>query len=366
MNARNVAAHQLPPAHRAGEGARDAGAADDPGEGRQGERPRRRDRPLAGRAAAVGGDAVCDVRARSGRRRTRRAASTSCRCSRASARPTRRSSRTIPLAVLHLSGVITTARRSRPARSSPGRPSRSSASSRPTIWCRGLVVRVNSPGGSGTASEAILLALRSFAEKKPVVVSMGSVAASGGYYVSMVGGTVFAEHNTITGSIGVFGMRPNVEHARAPHRRPERGRRARRRRRRSPTPFRPLQDAQLGQIESFIREFYGRFRAPHPRGAQEPDRRGAARDRRRTRVVRPAGARARARRQARRARRRARGAQGEGRRSTDLPVATYPEADAQPAQDAREPPRGRPRSRIALEARAAQGSRASTSRSRSR
>ncbi|NRA97169.1 MAG: signal peptide peptidase SppA, partial [Planctomycetes bacterium] len=77
---------------------------------------------------------------------------------------------------------------------------------------KGVVVRVNSPGGSATASEAILLALRDLAKTKPVVVSMGELAASGGYYISMIGNgcKVFAEAETITGSIGVFGMRPNV------------------------------------------------------------------------------------------------------------------------------------------------------------
>jgi protease-4 len=74
----------------------------------------------------------------------------------------------------------------------------------------GVVVRVNSPGGSGMASEAIVLALRELQKKKPVVVSMGELAASGGYYVAMVGCPVLAEHDTITGSIGVFGMWPNM------------------------------------------------------------------------------------------------------------------------------------------------------------
>jgi protease-4 len=75
---------------------------------------------------------------------------------------------------------------------------------------KGVVVRVNSPGGSATASEAILLALQDLAAKKPVVVSMGNVAASGGYYVTCMGRPILAEPGTITGSIGVFGMRPVV------------------------------------------------------------------------------------------------------------------------------------------------------------
>ncbi|MEY2981285.1 MAG: signal peptide peptidase SppA [Planctomycetota bacterium] len=75
---------------------------------------------------------------------------------------------------------------------------------------KGVVVRINSPGGSATASEAILLALRDLAEKKPVVFSMGSVAASGGYYVTCIGRPILAEETTITGSIGVFGMKPSL------------------------------------------------------------------------------------------------------------------------------------------------------------
>ncbi len=74
---------------------------------------------------------------------------------------------------------------------------------------KGVVVRINSPGGSATASEAILLALRDLAETKPVVMSMGRVAASGGYYVTCIGRPILAETGTITGSIGVFGMRTN-------------------------------------------------------------------------------------------------------------------------------------------------------------
>jgi protease-4 len=77
---------------------------------------------------------------------------------------------------------------------------------------KALVVRVDSPGGSVLASERIrqaLLAAR--ARKIPVVVSMGNVAASGGYWVSTAGDYVFAEPSTITGSIGVFGILPSFE-----------------------------------------------------------------------------------------------------------------------------------------------------------
>lgn len=72
---------------------------------------------------------------------------------------------------------------------------------------KGVVVRINSPGGSATASEAIRQALQRLAAKKPVVFSMGELAASGGYWITTIGAPIVAEVGTITGSIGVFGMR---------------------------------------------------------------------------------------------------------------------------------------------------------------
>ncbi len=70
---------------------------------------------------------------------------------------------------------------------------------------KAVVLRVNSPGGSALASDIIWHAAADLAEDKPLVVSMGDVAASGGYYVAMGAPTVFAEEGTITGSIGVVG-----------------------------------------------------------------------------------------------------------------------------------------------------------------
>lgn len=72
---------------------------------------------------------------------------------------------------------------------------------------KAIVVRINSPGGSATASEAIRQALVKLAAKKPTVVSMGEVAASGGYWISCIDVPVYAERGTITGSIGVFSMK---------------------------------------------------------------------------------------------------------------------------------------------------------------
>ncbi|GAB1487766.1 signal peptide peptidase SppA [Opitutaceae bacterium] len=74
-----------------------------------------------------------------------------------------------------------------------------------------IVVRVNSPGGSATASEHIQREIRLAKEDKPVVVSMGSYAASGGYWISAYGDRIFAEPSTITGSIGVFGVQFDVK-----------------------------------------------------------------------------------------------------------------------------------------------------------
>jgi protease IV len=70
---------------------------------------------------------------------------------------------------------------------------------------KGVVLRVDSPGGSATASEIILNATKRVKAKKPLAVSMGDVAGSGGYYVACGSDTIFADEMTITGSIGVVG-----------------------------------------------------------------------------------------------------------------------------------------------------------------
>ena len=74
---------------------------------------------------------------------------------------------------------------------------------------KAVVFRVNSGGGSANASEQIRHALKLIKEKKPLVVSMGGVAASGGYWISTPANCIFAEPTTITGSIGIFGLIPN-------------------------------------------------------------------------------------------------------------------------------------------------------------
>jgi protease-4 len=71
---------------------------------------------------------------------------------------------------------------------------------------KAVVLRVNSPGGSAYASEVIQREILALKAKKPVVVSMGNYAASGGYWISAFGDRIFAQTNTLTGSIGVFGI----------------------------------------------------------------------------------------------------------------------------------------------------------------
>lgn len=76
---------------------------------------------------------------------------------------------------------------------------------------KAVVLRVNSPGGSAFASEQIWNEVVKLKAKKPVIVSMGGMAASGGYYISCAADSIFAEATTLTGSIGIFGMMPNME-----------------------------------------------------------------------------------------------------------------------------------------------------------
>lgn len=78
---------------------------------------------------------------------------------------------------------------------------------------KAIVLRVNSPGGSALASDVIWREVLLAKKAKPTVVSMGDVAASGGYYISCAADRIFAQPNTITGSIGVFGIIPNIQRA---------------------------------------------------------------------------------------------------------------------------------------------------------
>lgn len=76
---------------------------------------------------------------------------------------------------------------------------------------KAVVLRVNSPGGSAYGSEQIWYAVSELKKEKPVIVSMGDYAASGGYYISCNADTIVAEPTTLTGSIGIFGMFPNAK-----------------------------------------------------------------------------------------------------------------------------------------------------------
>lgn len=76
---------------------------------------------------------------------------------------------------------------------------------------KAVVFRINSPGGSALASDIIWREVKLLKEVKPVIVSMGDVAASGGYYIAAAADSIFAQSNTITGSIGVFGTIPNFK-----------------------------------------------------------------------------------------------------------------------------------------------------------
>lgn len=76
---------------------------------------------------------------------------------------------------------------------------------------KAIVLRINSPGGSALASDVIWRETVLAKKVKPVIVSMGDVAASGGYYIACAADSIFAQPNTITGSIGVFGIIPNMQ-----------------------------------------------------------------------------------------------------------------------------------------------------------
>jgi protease-4 len=123
---------------------------------------------------------------------------------------------------------------------------------------KAIVLRINSPGGSGAASEVIWRELAAAHKVKPVVVSMGTVAASGGYYIATASNRIFVEPTTITGSIGVFGLFPNVQKlftnigitwdsvATTPYSD-------------LATPFREKTPEEMGVIQKYIDQFYQDF-----------------------------------------------------------------------------------------------------------
>ena len=111
------------------------------------------------------------------------------------------------VAVLHLDGQIVDGEREMPNMLVSGPTVKAIQELESDENARAVVVRINSPGGSATASEAIRSALERLARKKPLVISMGDMAASGGYWISCVGRPVYAEPETLTGSIGVFALK---------------------------------------------------------------------------------------------------------------------------------------------------------------
>jgi protease IV len=115
------------------------------------------------------------------------------------------------IAVVHASGPITTGRTG-PAGTNAGSRSivDALAAAARTSSISAIVLRVASPGGSPAASDEIWLAVREAAKKKPVVASLGDVAASGGYYVASAADRIVAAPGTLTGSIGVVFFKPDV------------------------------------------------------------------------------------------------------------------------------------------------------------
>ena len=111
------------------------------------------------------------------------------------------------IAVIHLNGMIVDGKKKSPGMMVSGPTVAMIEKLAKEERVKAAVVRINSPGGSATASEAIRQALLKLGNAKPTVVSMGSVAASGGYWISCIDTPVFAERGTVTGSIGVFSMK---------------------------------------------------------------------------------------------------------------------------------------------------------------
>jgi protease IV len=123
---------------------------------------------------------------------------------------------------------------------------------------KAVVIRVDSPGGSALASEQVWLALHELAERKPLIASMGRMAASGGYYIASPAQTIYALENTLTGSIGVVGGKLVIDEAldkigvkAYPMGRGERALLA--------SPFRPWSSEELALIEALMQTTYDRF-----------------------------------------------------------------------------------------------------------
>jgi len=115
------------------------------------------------------------------------------------------------IAVYHLSGTIMDGHKAQSGEIIDGPTVKALNALRDDDMVKGVVLRINSPGGSATASENIRVAIANLAAAKPIVFSMSDVAASGGYLVACVKAPIYADADTITGSIGVFGMQLNFD-----------------------------------------------------------------------------------------------------------------------------------------------------------
>ena len=174
-----------------------------PGQGRAGRRAGRQDRAIAARSKLAWPSSAA--------RMTRRPAATSASSSTATSRTGSRRRRADRSAWSPSPGRSSTARRPRAPPAATASPRRSKTGCTKG-GLKALVVRVDSPGGSVLASERIRQAILAAKDKGlPVVVSMGNVAASGGYWVATPADFIFAEPSTITGSIGVFGVLPSFQ-----------------------------------------------------------------------------------------------------------------------------------------------------------
>ena len=122
---------------------------------------------------------------------------------------------------------------------------------------KAVVLRVNSPGGSATASDVIQREMIMTRKAKPVVVSMGTVAASGGYWISTYSDRIFAQPETITGSIGVFGLLPNVKKLANDHGVTFDG--VQTAKLGMPTPSRPSTPEELARIQIVVDDIYDQF-----------------------------------------------------------------------------------------------------------
>jgi protease-4 len=114
------------------------------------------------------------------------------------------------IAIVYASGEITTGEGGDEVIGSE-RISRTLRQMRTDKRIKAVVLRINSPGGSALASDVIWREVSLLSAEKPVIVSMGDVAASGGYYIAAAADSIFAQPNTLTGSIGVFGTIPNMQ-----------------------------------------------------------------------------------------------------------------------------------------------------------